>query len=114
MTKTTKRKSIHSIRSSTKKRKSIRRSIRSIRSNPSNTCCMCEKRKTGIFYLPMECSIKHGSRSHKMCEKCWVDKFAFPYANHRCPGCVKGMPLTKSKKLYVPKDVETIDLTLSP
>jgi hypothetical protein len=63
-------------------------------------CCMCEtivdKRKT---FIPRKCLTKYGQKAaHRICENCWWNEFAEEDAKHACPGCVKGLPLTKYKK----------------
>lgn len=75
------------------------------------TCCMCERtvNKTDTL-VPSECSIKNGKVAHRICSDCWWDKdrgFAREEVSHKCPGCVKGLPLTKYEK----EKPITIDLT---
>lgn len=65
-------------------------------------CCMCGK----MVYLkdtfvPRECLMKHGKAAHRICEKCWWDDkkgFALETSSHKCPGCEKGLLLTRVKK----------------
>ena len=60
-------------------------------------CCMCGSKfvkKTAL--VPQECLIKYGKiRAHKVCPKCWWSEFAKEGASHKCPGCVKGLPVAK-------------------
>jgi len=65
-------------------------------------CCMCERtvNKNDTF-VPQECLIKYGQRAHRICQDCWWDQergFAREGVSHKCPGCVKGLPLTEYKK----------------
>jgi hypothetical protein len=58
-------------------------------------CCMCGKKfKSKMPLTPSKCGRKLGDKSHKICPKCWWDKFAVEGANHKCPGC----PLESPKK----------------
>jgi len=66
------------------------------------TCCMCERtvNKTGTL-VPSKCSIQNSQAAHRICSDCWWDEhrgFAREEASHECPGCVKGLPLTKYEK----------------
>jgi hypothetical protein len=60
-------------------------------------CCMCGSKldkKTAL--IPRECLIKYGKiRAHKVCPECWWGEFAKEGASHKCPGCVKGLPLAE-------------------
>lgn len=60
-------------------------------------CCMCGSKfvkKTAL--VPQECLMKYGKiRAHKVCPRCWWGEFAKEGASHKCPGCVKGLPLAK-------------------
>lgn len=79
--------------------------------NNDNTvqCSMCEKPETKTDTLvPSVCSLQHGQRAHRICQKCWWDPntgFALETSSHQCPGCVKGLPLLPKEKPI------TIDLT---
>lgn len=66
------------------------------------TCCMCEK---SIYkdetFVPLECLNENGKAAHRICSACWWDQdtgFAREGASHKCPGCMKGLPLTYVKK----------------
>lgn len=79
--------------------------------NNDNTvqCAMCEKTvsKTDTL-VPSGCSLQHGQRAHRICQKCWWDPntgFALETSSHQCPGCIKGLPLLPKEKPI------TIDLT---
>lgn len=66
-------------------------------------CCMCEKNvNIKDTLIPRECLIKHGSKAaHRICQDCWWDPkigFAREDVSHKCPGCIKGIPLTPYKK----------------
>ena len=42
---------------------------------------------------PGKCMQKYGApTAHRVCEDCWFGHFV-PGADHRCPGCVTGIPL---------------------
>jgi hypothetical protein len=73
---------------------------------------MCEKVvHKDHSLLPSECKIKHGLRAHRICKECWFDEedgFALEGKSHKCPGCEKGLPLTRVKV----KTPEMVDLTL--
>jgi len=62
-------------------------------------CCMCEKDvNTADTLIPRECLNKYGTAAHRICQKCWWDDetgFAQETMTHKCPGCRKGIPLTK-------------------
>ena len=78
-------------------------------------CCMCNKTlnvndKTNAL-IPLECLRNHGLEAHRICKECWFDDedgFALEGKSHKCPGCEKGLPLTRVKV----KPPEMIDLTL--
>ena len=93
-----------SLKRFTKKRvtKKARRRVRSSRrargsSTTMEHCCMCGSKfdkKTAM--VPQECLMKYGKiRAHKVCPKCWWGEFAKEGASHKCPGCVKGLPLAE-------------------
>ena len=71
-------------------------------------CCMCGSKfnkKTGL--IPQECLMKYGKvRAHKVCPRCWWGEFAKEGASHKCPGCVKGLPVHKD-----PNAGKVVDLT---
>ena len=78
-------------------------------------CCMCNKTlnvndKTNAL-IPLECLRKRGLAAHRICKECWFDDedgFALEGKSHKCPGCEKGLPLTRVKV----KPPEMIDLTM--
>lgn len=75
-------------------------------------CCMCGNEvDIKDTLIPRECLNKYGQKAHRICSECWwrpETGFASETASHKCPGCVKNLPLTK-----VPiKKPEFIDLTL--
>jgi hypothetical protein len=78
-------------------------------------CCMCNKTlnvndKTNAL-IPLECLRNRGLEAHRICKECWFDEedgFALEGKSHKCPGCEKGLPLTRVKV----KPPEMIDLTL--
>ena len=110
----------------TKKIKSIKKpTARKIRKNLARgpgdddyyditQCCMCSKNvnvndKTNTL-IPLECLQKHGNRAHRICKECWFRPktgFAIEGVSHKCPGCEKGLPLTRVKI----KTPEFVDLT---
>jgi len=76
------------------------------------TCCICEREvNKNNTLIPRECLMKNGSKAHRICHDCWWNPesgFAREDADHRCPGCLKNLPLTAVKN----KEPEFIDLTL--
>jgi hypothetical protein len=75
-------------------------------------CSMCGKmvNKEDTF-IPRECLVKHGPKAaHRICKDCWWDPkkgFALENSSHKCPGCLKGLPL----KQYDDERATVIDLT---
>jgi len=85
-----------SIKKRSIKKRRTKRSPLSKGGNSDNVnCCICNKKiKTADGLIPLECLTKYGAnRAHKCCNQCWFSKFAIEGADHRCPGCVKGLPL---------------------
>jgi hypothetical protein len=78
-------------------------------------CCMCSKTlnvndKTNAL-IPLECLQNRGKEAHRICKECWfkpVTGFAIEGNSHKCPGCKKGLPLTRVKV----KTPEIVDLTM--
>lgn len=67
--------------------------------NEKVTCCMCEKKvDKNNTLIPRACLIEHGIEAHRICNDCWwnpVSGFAREdRADHKCPGCLKRLPLT--------------------
>lgn len=67
-------------------------------------CSMCENNvTTNNAFIPMECLIRWGDRlSHRICTHCWwnpIIGFAIELGSHKCPGCVKGLPLSSNKNI---------------
>ena len=66
--------------------------------NENVKCCMCEKMINKKNTLsPRECLNEHGPGAHRICQECWWDPekgFASEDVSHKCPGCIKGLPLT--------------------
>jgi len=91
----------------TKKARGRVRSSRRARGSMED-CCMCGTKfvkKTAL--VPQECLIKYGKiRAHKVCPRCWWGEFAKEGVSHKCPGCVKGLPVYKD-----PKAGKVVDLT---
>jgi hypothetical protein len=88
-----------SVKRRTKKRKTIRKKGGN---NDKVLCCMCEK-KVDIkdTFIPRECLNKHYNAAHRICSDCWWDEkngFAKENVSHKCPGCIKNLPLTYVKK----------------
>jgi len=75
-------------------------------------CSICGKmvNKEDTF-IPSDCLMAHGNKAaHRICSKCWWDPkkgFALENVSHKCPGCVKKLPLNASKKV----SPTVIDLT---
>ena len=65
-------------------------------------CSMCEKMvDLKDTFVPGKCLTDHGKAAHRICKDCWWDEekgFALETSSHKCPGCVKGLPLTQVKK----------------
>lgn len=79
-------------------------------------CCMCEENKVGKYLNPGQCLRQHGNRAHKMCPNCWWGEFATEGVNHKCPGCVKHLPLSVANTKHTAnhqasKPITVIDLT---
>ena len=77
-------------------------------------CCVCSAPITtdpAYALMPAKCKWRHGMRAHRMCEECWFvgkGRISFVHSlDHRCPGCIKGLPLP----LPMPPP-SMIDLTL--
>ena len=55
-----------------------------------------------IGVMPSECLLKYGLNiAHRICNDCWWDSvigFAREYSSHKCPGCIKDLPLTEYEK----------------
>jgi hypothetical protein len=48
--------------------------------------------------IPARCIQTRGQSAHRICKECWFDEkcgFALEHVDHKCPGCLKGMPFTK-------------------
>lgn len=114
-----KRKSNRKSKSSYKKRNNSKTRSKKQTPSPSpspDKCCICEKNINGKFLHPGRCFRENINLAHKVCEDCWFkpDGFATEGVNHACPGCTKGMPLSKKIKQIkqpVPEDAMVIDLT---
>lgn len=89
------------IKKTIKNRTRKNRRSKSSRARGSSTimedCCIYGSKfnkKTAL--IPRECFMKYGKiRAHKVCPKCWWGEFAKEGASHKCPGCVKGLPLAE-------------------
>jgi hypothetical protein len=76
--------------------------------NDKVICSICEKivpiKET---LIPQKCLTKYGRSAHRICENCWWDPvsgFAREYESHKCPGCIKKLPLTgymNKKRIFV-------------
>ena len=103
------------IKNRTRKNKRSKSSRARGSSTTMEHCCMCgsklDKKKTAL--IPQECLIKYGKiRAHKVCPSCWWGEFAKEGASHKCPGCVKGLPVAKDvnagKVIDLTEDVDDI------
>ena len=107
-----KRKSIKVKRSNKKSNKKSNKRYKKGGENEKVTCCMCEKEvDKNNTLVPRECLIENGRAAHRICHACWWNPesgFAREEADHRCPGCLKNLPLIAVEK----KEPEFIDLTL--
>jgi hypothetical protein len=72
-------------------------------------CSICKK-TTNIqnTLVPVKCLRINGIYAHRICKKCWFTKFVDEGNDHKCPGCIKGLPLTIIESTF-PNQV--IDLT---
>ena len=65
-------------------------------------CCICEKTiNKESTLIPSGCLNMHGKTGHRICQECWWNPttgFAMEGQSHKCPGCLKGSPLTQYKK----------------
>jgi hypothetical protein len=65
-------------------------------------CSMCENNMNeDSMFIPSECLMKYGVISHRICQDCWWnDKTGFAQESscHKCPGCIKNIPLTEYKR----------------
>lgn len=83
---------------------------------PTLHCAMCRKfTSVKNSHVPGMCLATHGlSLAHRICSKCWFDKFALEGESHTCPGCVKNLPLTDkrltTKPTREPKPEEIIEI----
>lgn len=97
-------------RKTLKSKKSIKR-YKKGGNNEKVKCCMCKREvDKNNTLIPRDCLIEHGIEAHRICNDCWwnpVSGFAREdRADHKCPGCVKNLPLT-----VVNKEQGMIDLT---
>ena len=75
-------------------------------------CCVCE-RKVAIqdTLIPVKCLKINGLKAHRICSECWWAPdtgFATEGLSHKCPGCVKNLPLPIQKSVPIES---VIDLT---
>lgn len=101
---------IKSIRKQIQKKKEQKQRpalIEKLRANLKKTtekakCVMCEKLKpSDEMLMPLQCKLTYGEESaHRICRHDWFKPggFAEESLSHKCPGCVKNMPLTKPLK----------------
>lgn len=72
---------------------------------------MCEKEvNQNTTMTPSICYRVYMDKSHRICSDCWfhpVSGFAVEHNSHKCPGCIKRLPLTKVSY----NEKEPIDLT---
>lgn len=71
--------------------------------NEKVNCCMCEREvDKNNTLIPRACLIEHGISAHRICHDCWwnpVSGFAREdRVDHKCPGCLKRLPLTVINK----------------
>ena len=78
--------------------------------NNDITCCMCgdENLTKENTLVPSKCLRINGIRAHRICKICWFTKFVHEGNDHKCPGCIKELPLTNVESTF-PNQV--IDLT---
>jgi len=74
-------------------------------------CCLCEKEVNWkITMTPGVCYKKYMDKSHRICFECWFNPtsgFVLENRSHKCPGCMKEMPLTNVSY----NESEVFDLT---
>lgn len=93
------------------KRKTIKRGGQAFKV----VCCDCEKKvDLSIALIPRKCLTRYGYNAHRICDKCWWGDetktgFADENVSHKCPGCVKGLPLPVLPKKQGPVEVIDID-----
>ena len=111
MSKKTKRKNrkMKTNRKTLRTKKSIKR-YRKGGNNEKVKCCICEREvDKNNTLIPRACLIEHGTSAHRICHDCWwnpVSGFAREErVDHKCPGCLKRLPLT-----VINKEQEVIDL----
>lgn len=81
-----------------KRRKKINKILKA-GENDKVMCSICEKMvNKDDTLVPRECLNKYGKAAHRICKNCWWNEFALEGVSHKCPGCVKGIPLTQYKK----------------
>lgn len=101
-TKNIKKTKTHNDKSNRKKNNKSRRKNLKAGNGNKVQCCMCEKTvNKNDTLVPSSCSLMHGERAHRICQKCWWDPktgFARENASHKCPGCQKSLPLTTHTK----------------
>lgn len=84
-------------------------------------CCICMKKvkqqlppnPLSNSFQPLNCLRKNGIKAHRICEDCWFNIFAIEGVSHKCPGCIKKMPLTiyKPTKTNYNKPIEIIEIS---
>ena len=103
-------------RKSIKAKRSNRKSIKRYKKGGENekvTCCVCKREvdKSNTL-MPRACLNNNGFAAHRICNACWWNPesgFALENrADHKCPGCLKNLPLIAVEN----KDPVVIDLTL--
>ena len=104
MSKKTKRKNkkMKRRRETLRSKKSIKR-YRKGGNNEKVKCCMCEREvDKNNTLIPRACLIEHGTSAHRICNDCWWNPesgFAREdRVDHKCPGCLKRLPLTVINK----------------
>jgi hypothetical protein len=94
---------------------SFRGRARGTDSDNNVQCSMCEKIVIKADTLvPQKCLQQYGDRAHRICHKCWWDEttgFAREGENHKCLGCEKKLPFTKSVKGKTPNPEDIIEIS---
>ena len=84
-----------------------------MKENKNYFCCLCENNyNDDLYFYPLQCLKKHGIIGHCICNSCWWNTFSIEHHNHKCPGCIKNIPLNRVK--HIIKNINNfniIDLT---
>lgn len=75
-------------------------------------CCICgQTHKRNTMLVPLACLQKNKETAHRICQDCWWSEFAIEGADHKCPGCIKQLPLTPPLQHIKPKPEDIIEIS---